>query len=51
MINAIEVLCDGDFCSRDLARQQFELPDIEILQEKMEKAAATNSDRFRVIHS
>ncbi|MCM0760479.1 hypothetical protein M7775_18150 [Sporomusa sphaeroides DSM 2875] len=45
MLNPIEVLCDGDFCSRDLARQEFELPDMELLLEKMKKAAATSSDQ------
>ena len=45
MRDIIKVLCNGDFHGRDIARQQFTIPDIELLLEKMEKAAATNSDQ------
>lgn len=41
----IEVLCNGDFCGRELARMDFILADIELLVEQKEKAAATNSDQ------
>lgn len=45
----IGLLCDGDLNSKTLVRQYFSLDDLEILAAKQkEKAAATNSDQFKV---
>ncbi|MDD4600756.1 MAG: hypothetical protein PHQ46_06830 [Negativicutes bacterium] len=43
----IEILCNGDFPGVDIGRKYFTLADLEYLAEQREKAAATNSDRFK----
>lgn len=47
MHDIIEILCNGDFHGRNLARRYFTFADLEELAQKNEKAAATNSDQFQ----